>query len=126
MAKSLQSLTAPEGWRLGEVSASFGITLTAEAGVIVSKASAAATFEVSVKFTRGPVGSGGRWHGPGAGRRARTAVQGSPLVPGWLSPPTTWSAAATSPWFMSRPGASPPAWSRSRATRIAMPPSCGW
>jgi hypothetical protein len=52
VAKSLQSLTAPEGWRLGEVSASFGITLTAEAGAIVSKASAAATFEVSVKFTR--------------------------------------------------------------------------
>jgi hypothetical protein len=32
VAKSLQSLTAPEGWRLGEVPASFGITLTAEAG----------------------------------------------------------------------------------------------
>jgi hypothetical protein len=52
VAKSLKSLTAPEGWRLGEVSASFGITLTAEAGVIVSKASAGATFEVSVTFTR--------------------------------------------------------------------------
>jgi hypothetical protein len=52
VAKSLQSLAAPEGWRLGEVSASFGITLTAEAGVIVSKASAGATFEVSVTFTR--------------------------------------------------------------------------
>ena len=52
VAKSLQSLAAPEGWQLGEVSASFGITLTAEAGVIVSKASAGATFEVSVKFTR--------------------------------------------------------------------------
>ena len=37
---------------LGEVSAKFGITLTAEAGVIVSKASAGATFEISVKFTR--------------------------------------------------------------------------
>ena len=52
VAKSLKSLAAPEGWRLGEVSASFGITLTAEAGVIVSKASAGATFEVSVTFTR--------------------------------------------------------------------------
>jgi hypothetical protein len=39
VGKSLKSLAAPEGWRLGEVSASFGITLTAEAGVIVSKAS---------------------------------------------------------------------------------------
>jgi hypothetical protein len=52
VAKSLELLDSPEGWRLGEVSASFGITLTAEAGVIVSKASAAATFEVSVKFTK--------------------------------------------------------------------------
>jgi Trypsin-co-occurring domain 1 len=52
VAKSLKSLDSPEGWTLGEVSASFGITLTAEAGVIVSKASAGATFEVSVKFTR--------------------------------------------------------------------------
>jgi hypothetical protein len=52
VAKSLKSLRSPEGWRLGEVSASFGITLTAEAGVIVSKASAGATLEVSVTFTR--------------------------------------------------------------------------
>jgi hypothetical protein len=52
VAKSLKALTSPEGWRLGEVSASFGITLTAEAGVILSKASAGATFEVSVTFTR--------------------------------------------------------------------------
>ena len=52
VAKSLGALPSPDGWRLGEVSASFGITLTAEAGVIVSKASAAATFEVSVTFTR--------------------------------------------------------------------------
>jgi hypothetical protein len=52
VAKSLGSLPSPEGWRLGEVSASFGITLTAEAGVIVSKASAGATFEVTVTFTR--------------------------------------------------------------------------
>ena len=52
VAKSLESLPSPDGWRLGEVSAKFGITLTAEAGVIVSKASAGATFEVSVKFIR--------------------------------------------------------------------------
>lgn len=52
VAKSIEALPSPKGWRLGEVSASFGITLTAEAGVIVSKASAGATFEVSVKFTR--------------------------------------------------------------------------
>jgi hypothetical protein len=52
VAKSLETLPQAEGWRLGEVSASFGITLTAEAGVIVSKASAGASFEISVKFTR--------------------------------------------------------------------------
>ena len=52
VAKSIESLPSPPGWRLGEVSASFGITLTAEAGVIMSKASAGATLEVSVKFTR--------------------------------------------------------------------------
>ncbi len=52
VANSLQSLAAPEGWRQAEVSASFGITLTAEAGAIVSKASAGASFEVSVRFTR--------------------------------------------------------------------------
>jgi len=52
VANSIESLPSPQGWQLGEVSASFGITLTAEAGVIVSKASAGATFEVSVTFTR--------------------------------------------------------------------------
>jgi Trypsin-co-occurring domain 1 len=52
VASSIESLPSPPGWRLGEVSAKFGITLTAEAGVIVSRASAGATFEVSVKFTR--------------------------------------------------------------------------
>lgn len=52
VAKSLKLLDSPDGWRLDEVSASFGITLTAGAGVIVSKASAGATIEVSVKFTR--------------------------------------------------------------------------
>lgn len=52
VARSLTSVSSPEGWRLGEVSASFGITLTAEAGVIISKATAGATLEVSVTFTR--------------------------------------------------------------------------
>jgi hypothetical protein len=52
VANSIESLPSPPGWRLGEVSAKFGITLTAEAGVIVSRASAGATFEVSVTFTR--------------------------------------------------------------------------
>jgi hypothetical protein len=52
VANSLKSLPSPEGWQLGQVSASFGITLTAEAGAILTKASAGATLEVSVTFTR--------------------------------------------------------------------------
>jgi hypothetical protein len=54
VAGSLGSLPAAKGWRLGEVEASFAITLTAEAGVILSKASAGATFEVKVLYTREP------------------------------------------------------------------------
>jgi hypothetical protein len=52
VADSLPGLPAAEGWRLGEVSGSFGICLTAEGGVILTKASAAATFEVTVTFQR--------------------------------------------------------------------------
>jgi hypothetical protein len=52
VAESLHSLPAAEGWRLGEVSASFGITLAAESGVILSKVSGEATFEVTVTFQR--------------------------------------------------------------------------
>jgi len=52
VADSLPGLPAAEGWRLDEVSGSFGICLTAEAGVILTKASAAATFEVTVTFQR--------------------------------------------------------------------------
>jgi len=50
VSHSLASLPAAEGWKLGEVSASFGITLSAEAGVILTKASASSTFEVTVKY----------------------------------------------------------------------------
>src|SRR5262245_38328225 len=50
VAGSLDGLPSVDGWHLGEVSASFGLTLTAEAGVILSKASAEATFEITVTF----------------------------------------------------------------------------
>lgn len=40
------------GWRVSEVEASFGLTLTAEAGVIVSRASAEAAFEVTITVSR--------------------------------------------------------------------------
>jgi hypothetical protein len=52
VATSIGDLPRADGWRLGEVSASFGVTLTAEAGVILSKASAGATFEVTVTYQR--------------------------------------------------------------------------
>ena len=52
VADSLEGLPGAKGWRLEEVSASFGVTLTAEAGVILSKASAGATFEVTVLYRR--------------------------------------------------------------------------
>ena len=45
MASSLTGLPVAETWQVKEVSASFGITLAAEAGVLLSKASAEATFE---------------------------------------------------------------------------------
>jgi hypothetical protein len=52
IAASLGSLASVEGWELNEVSASFGVTLTAEAGVILTAASAGASFEVSLCFKR--------------------------------------------------------------------------
>jgi Trypsin-co-occurring domain 1 len=52
VAESLPELGGAAGWRLNEVSASFGLALTAEAGVILSKASAATTFDVTVSFAR--------------------------------------------------------------------------
>ena len=52
IAESLAQLSPPTSWEIKEVGASFGITLTAEAGVILSKASAEATFEVTVTFAR--------------------------------------------------------------------------
>ena len=50
VASSLTSLDSPTGWKLDEISASFGIALTAEAGVLLTRASGEATFEVSVTF----------------------------------------------------------------------------
>lgn len=50
VAESLGELPGARGWHLGEVSATFGVTLTAEAGVLLSRASAGATFEVTILF----------------------------------------------------------------------------
>jgi Trypsin-co-occurring domain 1 len=52
VARGLPALPSADGWSLSKVSASFGITLAAGAGVILTKASAEATFEVAIEFTR--------------------------------------------------------------------------
>ena len=52
VADSLVELPGARGWTLDQVEASFGVTLAAEAGVLLSKASAEATFEVTVAFKR--------------------------------------------------------------------------
>jgi hypothetical protein len=52
VADSLSALPAPEQWKATEVSACFGITLAAEAGVVLSKASTEATFEITITFSR--------------------------------------------------------------------------
>jgi Trypsin-co-occurring domain 1 len=60
VAESVDSLESPRGWELDEVSASFGVALTAEAGVILTKVSGQTTFEVSVTFRRNGGGGGGK------------------------------------------------------------------
>ena len=72
VADSLAGLPSAEGWRLGEVSGSFGICLTAEGGVILTKASVAATFEVTVTFQRHRDRQRG---GPGPARRPGQRVR---------------------------------------------------
>jgi hypothetical protein len=52
VASSLGSLPSARAWRLENVSASFGVALTAEAGALLTKASAGATFDVTVNYTR--------------------------------------------------------------------------
>jgi hypothetical protein len=41
------------GWRVKKLDVQFGLTLAAEAGVIVSKASADASFQVTISIERG-------------------------------------------------------------------------
>ena len=52
VANSLSTLPTAQGWKLDEVTGSFGLSLTAEAGVILTKASLETTFEVTVTFKR--------------------------------------------------------------------------
>lgn len=54
MIHGLADLPPQANWELSEVTGSFGVTLTAEAGAILTKAGSDAVFEVAVKFTRKP------------------------------------------------------------------------
>ncbi|MEE6263136.1 CU044_2847 family protein [Plantactinospora sonchi] len=45
-------LPSRQNWQVDEVSATFGVTLTTEAGVILSRAGTEATFEVTVTLRR--------------------------------------------------------------------------
>jgi hypothetical protein len=49
---SMASADQKDGWRVTSVEATFGITLSAEAGVIITKASAEASLEVTMTIER--------------------------------------------------------------------------
>ncbi|MFW6691870.1 CU044_2847 family protein [Streptomyces sp. MAR4 CNX-425] len=52
--RSLAEVPARDGWRVSTMEVSFGVTLAAEAGVVLSKASAEASFEVTLTLERAP------------------------------------------------------------------------
>lgn len=47
-------IAVPDGWTVNSVQATFGITLATEGSVIVSKASAEASFEIAITYQRAP------------------------------------------------------------------------
>jgi hypothetical protein len=49
---SLESLPDRSGWRVSGLQITFGLTLAVEAGVIISKASGEASFEVTLSIER--------------------------------------------------------------------------
>ncbi|WP_127451385.1 CU044_2847 family protein [Streptomyces sp. B29(2018)] len=52
--QSLTQVPQRDGWRVAGMEVTFGLTLAAEAGVILSKASAEASFEVTLTVERDP------------------------------------------------------------------------
>jgi hypothetical protein len=52
VSSGLHDLATAEGWQIDEVKASFGVGLVAETGVVLTKVSGEATFEVAVTFRR--------------------------------------------------------------------------
>lgn len=51
LSRGLSELTIARGWGVDEITLSFGLVLTGEAGVVI-KASAAGTLAVTMKFAR--------------------------------------------------------------------------
>jgi dihydroxyacetone kinase len=52
--QSLAQVPERDGWKVTSLNVTFGLTLAAEAGVILSKASAEASFEVTLTVERTP------------------------------------------------------------------------
>lgn len=52
--QSLSRVQRRDGWQVASMEVAFGLTLAAEAGVILSKASAEASFEVTLTVERVP------------------------------------------------------------------------
>ncbi|MEV8349722.1 CU044_2847 family protein [Streptomyces niveus] len=52
--QSLSQVPRRNGWQVSSMAVTFGLTLAAEAGVILSKASAEASFEVTLTVERVP------------------------------------------------------------------------
>ncbi|WP_409240311.1 CU044_2847 family protein [Streptomyces sp. PA5.6] len=52
--QSLAQVPSRDGWQVSSMEVTFGLTLAAEAGVILSKASAEASFEVTLTVARAP------------------------------------------------------------------------
>jgi hypothetical protein len=50
---SVAKVQDKDGWRMKSVEVKFGLVLTAEAGVVLSRASAEASFEVTLTIERG-------------------------------------------------------------------------
>ena len=60
--ESVAKVQDKDGWRTKSVEVKFGLVLTAEAGVVLSRASAEASFEVTLTIERGLPAA--RWAGP--------------------------------------------------------------
>jgi len=51
--RSVAKVQDKDGWRMRSVEVKFGLALTAEAGVVLSRASAQASFEITLTIERG-------------------------------------------------------------------------